>query len=81
MCVLGHAPPCTTTPPRLPPRFTARLTGEQLDALLCANGISLRFEQPEIVKALLANGYVSRSVAGVITVTEKGQDYLGKHAL
>jgi len=64
----------------LPPRFTARPTEEELNALrACANGISLRFEEPEIVKALLAGGYVSKNVAGVITITAKGHDYLRKH--
>ncbi len=39
-----------------------RLTDEQLEALrACAKGISLRFENPEIVKALLADGYVSKN--------------------
>ena len=51
-----------------------------MDALrACANAISLRFEKPEILKALLAGGYVSKNVAGVITITEEGRDYLRKH--
>ena len=72
----------TPTPVQLPPRFTTRLADEQLNALrACAKGISLRFEKAEIVRALLAGGYVSNNVAGVITITEEGDDYLRKHAL
>jgi hypothetical protein len=58
--------------------FTTRLTGEQLDCLhRCARGISLRFEAVEIVDALVAGGYAEKNVAGVVTVTNKGQQYLG----
>ncbi len=58
--------------------FTTRLTGEQLDCLRrCANGNSLRFESLEIVDALVAGGYIQKNVAGVATVTAKGQHYLG----
>ena len=58
--------------------FTTRLTGEQLDCLRrCARGISLRFESLEIVDALVAGGYAKTNVAGVVTVTDKGQQYLG----
>ena len=58
--------------------FTTRLTGEQLDCLRrCARGISLRFESLEIVDALVARGYVQKNVAGVVTVTDEGQKYLG----
>lgn len=57
--------------------FTTRLTSEQLDALRrCANGISLRFEAWAIVNALIAGGYVQAGIAGVITVTAKGEEYL-----
>ena len=56
--------------------FTTRLTGEQLDCLRrCANGNSLRFESLEIVDALVAGGYIQKNVAGVATVTAKGQHY------
>jgi hypothetical protein len=58
-----------------------RLTREQLEALSrCAKGISLRFEAPEIVDALIAGGYAQKGVAGVVTVTAKGQQYLRTHA-
>jgi hypothetical protein len=65
--------------PKQPARSHVRLTDEQLAALrACADGISLRFEKPEIVNALLAAGYVSRNVAGVIRVTQHGKEYLRK---
>ena len=58
-----------------------RLTGEQLECLSrCAKGISLRFEGSEIVDALVAGGYAETGVAGVVTVTAKGQHYLWTHA-
>jgi hypothetical protein len=61
--------------------FTTRLTGEQLGSLSrCAKGISLRFERSEIVDALVAGGYAEEGVAGVVTVTAKGQQYLRTHA-
>ena len=64
----------------MPPRFSTRLNDEQREALrACANGISLRFEKPEIVQALLAGGYVSTSVAGVIKITPKGLEYLREY--
>ena len=57
------------------------LTGEQLECLSrCAKGISLRFERLEIVDALVAGGYAEKSVAGVVTVTANGQQYLRTHA-
>ncbi len=60
--------------------FTTRLTDEQLEALrACARGVSLRFEKPEIVNALVSGGYVERNVAGVITVMAKGHQYLRTH--
>jgi len=62
--------------------FTTRLTGEQLEALSrCARGISLRFESWEIVDALVAAGFVERGVAGVVTVTPVGHEYLRTNAL
>ena len=61
--------------------FTTRLTGEQLDALRrCAKGISLRFEAWAIVNALIAGGYAQLGIAGVVTVTAKGEEYLRTHA-
>jgi hypothetical protein len=60
--------------------ITTRLTGEQLECLSrCANGISIRFESSEIVGALIAGGYAEQGVAGVVTVTAKGQQYLRTH--
>jgi hypothetical protein len=57
-----------------------RLTGEQLECLSrCAKGISLRFEASEIVDALIVGGYAEKGVAGVVTVTAKGQQYLRTH--
>ena len=61
--------------------FTPRLTREQLECLSrCARGISIRFETSEIVDALVAGGYAEQGVAGVVTVTGKGQEYLRTHA-
>jgi hypothetical protein len=60
---------------------TTRLTGEQFDCLSrCAKGISIRFERSEIVDALVVGGYAEQGVAGVVTVTAKGQQYLQSHA-
>ena len=60
---------------------TKRLTDEQLECLSrCAKGISLRFERLEIVEGLVAGGYAQKGVAGVVTVTAKGQEYLQTHA-
>ena len=56
------------------------MTAEQLEYLSrCAKGISLRFERLEIVDALIAGGYAEKGVAGVVTVTAKGQQYLRTH--
>ena len=64
----------------MPPRFSTHLNDEQLEALrACANGISLRFEKPEIVIALLAGGYVSTNVAGVVKITPTGLEYLREY--
>ena len=61
--------------------FTTRLTTEPLEALRrCAKGISLRFEAEAIVDALVAGGYAEKGVAGVVTVTAKGEAYLRAHA-
>ena len=60
---------------------TTHLTGEQLHFLSrCAKGISLRFERSDIVDALVAGGYAEKSVAGIVTVTTEGQQYLRTHA-
>jgi predicted metal-binding protein len=60
--------------------FRQRLTPEQLECLSrCARGISVRFEGSQIIDALLAGGYVAKGVAGVITVTARGQGYLRTH--
>ena len=60
---------------------TKRLTGEQFVCLSrCAKGISLRFEASEFVDALILDGYAEKGVAGVVTVTAKGQQYLRTHA-
>ncbi len=57
------------------------MTSDQLERLSrCAKGISLRFEAPEIVDALVAGGYAEKGVAGVVTVTAKGHEYLRTHA-
>jgi hypothetical protein len=42
--------------------------------------MSLRFEASEIVDALVSAGYAEKGVAGVITVTDKGQQYLRTRA-
>ena len=58
-----------------------RLTGDQFACLSrCAKGISLRFEASEFVDALILDGYAEKGVAGVVTVTVKGQQYLRTHA-
>jgi hypothetical protein len=60
--------------------FTPRLTREQLECLgRCAKGISIRFERSELVDALVAGGYAEQGVAGVVTVTAKGLEYLRTH--
>ena len=60
--------------------FTPRLTREQTECLArCAKGISIRFERSELVDALVAGGYAEQGVAGVVTVTAKGQQYLKTH--
>ena len=55
------------------------LTLEQLECLgRCDRGLSIRFESSETIKGLIDGGYVKRGVAGVITVTPKGQECLRK---
>ena len=64
-----------------PTSFTTRLTREQLETLSrCAKGISLRFEAWVIVNALVTGGYAKKGVAGVVTITAKGEEYLRTHA-
>ncbi len=61
--------------------FRTRLKPEQFECLnRCARGISVRFERQEIIDALIAGGYVEKGVAGVITVTARGQGYLRAHS-
>ena len=56
-----------------------RLTPGQFSALeRCAAGISLRFDPPSVVNALLNAGYLERNVAGVLTVTNSGVQYLAR---
>ena len=60
--------------------FKTRLTAEQLEALRrCARGISLRFEAWAIVNALVDGGYAEKGLAGVITATAKGKEYVQAH--
>ena len=55
------------------------LTLEQLECLSrCARGLSIRFESHSIIRALVDGGYAQRGMAGVITVTTKGHEYLRK---
>ncbi len=61
--------------------FDSRLTPRQLERLrACASGISLRFDSPEDVAALIAGGYAEQNVAGVVAVTAKGHAYLRSRA-
>ncbi len=60
---------------------TIQLTSEQLECLRrCARGISLRFDEPADVDALVAAGYAKQGVARVVTMTAKGLHYLQMHA-
>ena len=60
--------------------FNIQLTDEQFECLSrCANGISLRFEASEFVDALVAGGYAEIGVAGVVTMSAKGHQYLRIH--
>ena len=61
--------------------LASRLTQEQLECLRrCAKGISVRFEREDIVGALVTGGYAEKGVAGVVTITVKGLEYLQTHA-
>ena len=60
--------------------FKPRLNREQLECLSRgARGISLRFERSELLDALVAAGYAEKGVAGVVTVTPAGREYLRTH--
>jgi hypothetical protein len=61
--------------------FKPRLNREQLECLKRgARGITLRFERSELVDVLVAGGYAERGLAGVITLTPAGHEYLKTHA-
>ena len=63
-----------------PAHYTIKLSPQQLERLhACAKGISLRFDDPELVGALIAGGYVEKNIAGVVRVTAKGHEYLRAH--
>lgn len=67
--------------PQLVAPSVPRLTDEQLECLRrCASGISLRFDAPEIVGALVAAGYAKEGVARVVTITAAGLQYLQTHS-
>jgi hypothetical protein len=81
--ILSHAPKSLSVanPSEALASHIRRLTGEQFACLSrCAKGISLRFEASEFVDALIVDGYAEKGVAGVVTVTIKGQQYLRTHA-
>jgi hypothetical protein len=53
------------------------LSDDQVSCLrLAARGVSLRFEEPSIVDALIAVGLATRNFAGVVAITQDGRDYL-----
>ena len=53
------------------------LSLEQFECLKrCARGLSIRFESWETITALVDGGYAERGLAGVITTTVKGLQYL-----
>ncbi|PWT83838.1 MAG: hypothetical protein C5B58_05835 [Acidobacteria bacterium] len=61
--------------------FMPQLDREQLECLKRgARGITLRFERSELVDVLVAAGYAEKGLAGVITVTRVGHEYLKTHA-
>jgi hypothetical protein len=60
--------------------FKRRLTPEQLECLKRgARGVTLRFERSELIDALIEAGYAERGLAGVVTITSAGHEYLKKH--
>ena len=81
----------TPRPPLSPPAaestegvapFKTRLTREQHECLSrCARGISIRFERSELIEALVEAGYAEKGVAGVVTVTSRGREYLQKQSM
>jgi predicted metal-binding protein len=72
--------PLSIVPSETRALHTTRLTAEQLECLSrCAKGISVRFEASELVDALVVGGYVEKGVAGVVTVTAEGREYLRTH--
>jgi len=80
-------PPRAPTPPPTPEssegvaHFKMRLTREQHECLSrCARGISVRFERSDIIDALVEAGYAEKGVAGVVTVTPRGKEYLQKQS-
>jgi hypothetical protein len=67
--------------PQLVALSVPRLTDEQLECLRrCARGISLRFDVPEMVDAIVAGGYAREGVARVVTITAAGLHYLQTHS-
>jgi len=73
-------PPAAESPEGIAP-FRMRLTQEQHECLSrCARGISVRFERSELIDALVEAGYAEKGVAGVVTVTPRGRDYLQKQS-
>ncbi len=78
-----RAPPSATPPEALEgvAPFKTRLTREQHECLSrCARGISIRFERSELIDALVEAGYAEKGVAGVVTVTPRGKEYLQKQS-
>jgi len=63
------------------PTTQKRLTLEQFEALSrCAKGISLRYDNPRLVQAVINAGYVQQPISGIVTVTAEGRQYLRAHA-
>jgi hypothetical protein len=76
----SSSPPAADPSQKVAP-FKRRLTREQLECLSrCARGISVRFERPEIIDALVEAGYAEKGLAGVVTVTAEGREYVRAHA-
>ena len=58
------------------------LTDEQLERLRrCADGNTFRYEPSENVAVLVAGGYAKEGIGRFVTVTAKGQQYLGTHPI
>ena len=61
--------------------FKPRLSAEQLECLRRgARGVTLRFERSELVDVLVEIGYAERGLAGVVTVTPAGHEFLKTHS-